>query len=249
MLALQRQNKILSLLKQYEYLTVKNLCSNIYASEATIRRDIRALAVKKVIKKVHGGITLCSGSNTDIPSLIRFDTNVEKKKHIAQIAARYIKNSATIFIDASSTCAYLASILDRFSDLTIVTNGIHSMNILNKHASTKLFACGGLVTDRSALTGTSAFEFFNQFRADILFMSCGGLSLSAGITEATLAQASVKKTMIKNARQRILLCDSDKMNGEFFCKICEFDEIDLLLTDARPPEDIMHILGNKIVYE
>ena len=55
--------------------------------------------------------------------------------------------------------------------------------------------------------------------------------------------------MIKNARQRILLCDSDKMNVEFFCKICEFDEIDLLLTDARPPEDIMHILGNKIVYE
>ena len=80
-------------------------------------------------------------------------------------------------------------------------------------------------------------------------MSCGGLSRAAGITEATLAQASVKKTMIKNARQRILLCDSDKINVEFFCKICEFDEIDLLLTDARPPEDIMHILGNKIVYE
>lgn len=249
MLAVERQNKILAIVQKQECVTVKMLCSHIFASEATIRRDIREMAAKNVIKKVHGGITVHSGSNQDIPALIRFNTNIEKKKHIASIALRYIVDSNTLFLDASSTCAYLASLLHRFSHISIVTNGLHSMNILNKTPDITVFVCGGVITGQSALVGEMAVETVERFRADVLFMSCGGLSLAAGITEAAQAQAAVKRSMIKNARKRILLCDSDKMQSEYFCKICGFDEIDAVITDSRPPEPIMEKIGSRCVYE
>lgn len=249
MISFERQEKILSLLKIHKCITVDFLCNHLFASESTIRRDIAQMREKKIINGVRGGATLMEGSNQDTPSMLRFKKNVDKKKFIASIALRYIKNSNTLFLDSSSTITHLAQNLDSFQDLSVVTNGIHSMNILNEKTNARIFSCGGVISHNDAITGSLALATIKSFRADVLFFSCVGFSLEGGVTEADYDNAAIKQEMIRNARKRILLVDSTKMNQEFFCKTCTLDEVDVIITDTQPPSDILHALQHKIIFK
>jgi DeoR/GlpR family transcriptional regulator of sugar metabolism len=248
MIYFERQEKILTLVRQQGCVTINYLCEHIFASPSTIRRDIAEMSEKKLLARVRGGAAVLEGMTSDKPSMVRFQTNVEKKKKMASIAIRYIKNSNTLFLDSSSTTAYLAKNLEEFQDLSVVTNGIQTINILNERTSAKVFTCGGLILNNSAITGSEALKAIGNFRADTLFLSCVGFSLSGGLTEALQENAAIKREMIQHARKRILLCDSTKMNQEFFCKVCGPEEIDLIITDTRPPEDIAEALRHKLVY-
>lgn len=249
MIYFERQEKILALIKQHECVTVGFLCERIFASPSTIRRDIAQMCDKKLITRVRGGAAALEGANQETPSMLRFSRNIDKKKKIAEIAKRYVRNSNTLFLDSSSTVAFLAKELDEFQNVTIVTNGIRSIDILGEKTSARVYACGGLITGNSAITGSETLGMINNFRADIVFFSCMGFSPAAGVTDALLENASVKRAMIKNARKRVLLCDSTKMNQEYFCKICELEEIDVVITDAEPPEEIGKLLQHRVVYQ
>jgi len=249
MISFERQEKILALIKQHECVTVDFLCEHIFASPSTIRRDIAEMYERKLITRVRGGAAALEGSNQESPSMLRFSRNIDKKKKIVQIAKRYVRNSNTLFLDSSSTVAFLARELDEFQNVTVVTNGIQSINILSERTSAKVYACGGLILGNSAITGSEALTTINNFRADIAFFSCMGFSLGGGVTDALLENASVKRAMIKNARKRILLCDSTKMNQEYFCKICDHEEVDLVITDSEPPAEIAKILQYRVVYQ
>jgi DeoR/GlpR family transcriptional regulator of sugar metabolism len=249
MIYFERQEKILALIKQRECVTVEFLCEHIFASPSTIRRDIAQMCEKKLIMRVRGGAAVLEGTNQETPTMLRFARNVEKKKKIAEIAKRYVHNANTLFLDSSSTVAFLARDLGEFQNLTIVTNGIQALNILGEKTATKLYACGGLIIGNSAITGSEAIQTINNFRPDIVFLSCMGFSLEGGVTDALLENAAIKRAMIKNARKRILLCDSTKLNQDYFCKVCDHDEVDLLITDSEPPEDILRDLRYRLVYQ
>lgn len=57
MLAEQRARAILQQLSQHRTVSVSNLCQLTGASEATIRRDLNALAQQRRLVKVRGGAT------------------------------------------------------------------------------------------------------------------------------------------------------------------------------------------------
>ena len=62
MLAEQRAEQILRELAQRRAATVTDLCQVTGASEATIRRDLNALAKQGKLSKVHGGAMLLGRS-------------------------------------------------------------------------------------------------------------------------------------------------------------------------------------------
>ena len=49
----------------------------------------------------------------------------------------------------------------------------------------------------------------------------------------------MKKLMLRTAKKKILLCDSTKMNREYFCKSCRAQEIDAIVTDAPPDQALL----------
>ena len=57
MLAEQRARAILQQLSQHQTVSVTELCQATGASEATIRRDLNALARQGKLVKIHGGAT------------------------------------------------------------------------------------------------------------------------------------------------------------------------------------------------
>ncbi len=175
MLSFERQQQILELLNLHKCVTVDFLCKQLFASSATIRRDLAEMAEKNLIIRVHGGAALLEGANQDLPLLVRVNKHRDKKEAIAKLALRYIADSSAIFMDSSSTVTFLAEKLGNFRDLSVLTNGIHTMNTLNEQKNTKIFFCGGLIKDDSSVTGASAIDFIGCFHADLFFFSCCGL--------------------------------------------------------------------------
>jgi len=57
MLAEQRARAILDQISQHQTVSVTDLCQTTGASEATIRRDLNALARQGKLVKIHGGAT------------------------------------------------------------------------------------------------------------------------------------------------------------------------------------------------
>lgn len=239
MLSFERQQQILDILKEHKCVRVDFLCKKLYASGATIRRDLSEMDEKGLITRVRGGAALIEGTNQDAPLLVRSNENRDKKEYIAQLALRYVHDSATIFMDSSSTVTFLADKLAGFRDLSIVTNGIATMNSLNEYTTAKVFSSGGLIRNNSSFVGQIAIDSIQNFRADIFFFSCCGLSFEGGCTEADEDNAALKKQMWKNAKKRILLCDSTKVNQDYFCKVCDIQDIDLILMDPNPAHSFM----------
>ncbi|OPA81042.1 hypothetical protein BVG16_01480 [Paenibacillus selenitireducens] len=248
MLSFERQQQILDILKEHKCVHVDFLCKKLFASGATIRRDLSEMHEKGLITRVRGGAALIEGTNQDAPLLVRSNENRAKKEYIAQLALRYVHDSATIFMDSSSTVTFLADKLEGFRDLSIVTNGIATMNSLNEYTTAKVFSSGGLIRNNSSFVGQIAMDSIYNFRADMFFFSCCGLSIEGGCTEADEDNAAIKKQMWKNAKKRILLCDSTKVNHDFFCKVCDIQDMDVILMDQ--PQDqssIEDLIGTGII--
>lgn len=239
MVSFERQQQIINILKENKFVTIRLLCKKLFASEATIRRDLNIMQKKGLIVRIRGGATLIKGTNQDTPLFIRSTKDKERKKIIAQLATEYINNSITLFMDSSSTVTFLAEKLSDFENLSIVTNGISTINVLNEFTSVKIFSTGGIIKNNSSMIGQLALNNISNFRADILFFSCCGLSTEFGTTEASEDNAEIKKLMCKNSKRRILLCDSTKFNQEFFCKVCDIKDIDIIITDKKPNDEFI----------
>ena len=49
--------------------------------------------------------------------------------------------------------------------------------------------------------------------------------------------------MISVADKSILLCDSSKIERRSFCKVCDYNEIDVLITDQLPSDEYRTEIG------
>lgn len=248
MLLLDRQQQILDILNERRSVTVDTLCKMLYASAATVRRDLSEMEAKNMLTRVRGGAVLLDGPNKDKPLLMRAQQNFEKKEAIAHLALAHVSDSATIFMDSSSTVTSFARLLGPLRNLSIMTNGLDTINVLNEVTSAKIFDTGGVLKDNFSVVGSLTIAALESFHADILFFSCCGLSLACGTTEASEDSAAVKKAMCENAKVRILLCDSTKFGQEFFCKVCSLDSIAYVVTEKKPSETFCKALGTRLVY-
>lgn len=246
MLLYDRQKKILELMKQNPSVTVEFLCEKVFASPATIRRDLNQMSHLGLLKKVHGGAVSNDGANQDPPLLVRQQSEMTSKKHIAELAIKLCKEGQTLFLDSSSTITSLAREIAKSGSYSILSNGIETVSILNESPNIKLYSCGGKVKNHSSVVGSIAEDTVKRFHADILFFSCSGISENSGVTEGSEDTAAVKKCMINNSRVKVLLCDSSKFGLEFFCRTCEMNDIDVLITDKKPSESFLNKLPKRI---
>ena len=80
MLIDERKQEILSITSERTYISVEELAKLVYASPATIRRDLADLANAGLIKRVRGGASVLAPNTGEVSTLIRRKTNVLEKK-------------------------------------------------------------------------------------------------------------------------------------------------------------------------
>ena len=231
MLQLQRHNEILHLLELHKELTVKELCSALFYSPATIRRDLSELEKRGLLKRSFGGAVLNESFSSQYPHEIRATQNIAEKKRICAKAAQYIQPGDTIFIAASSTTFFLAPYLKDIPDIYVVTNSPHLNVKLSEYKVRNLCTGGEMLIDSIVLVGSEAEHFVRGISATKMFFSSRGMTDSS-VSDSSKMERDIKIVMLQQARQSFLLNTKSKRGLEYpFC-IARISEIDVILDES-----------------
>lgn len=238
MFAAERQEQILKKLNQEQRITVRELSKEIHVSEATLRADLDKMEKKGLLKRTHGGaVHIDFSENEQLYTEHHFSNrekqNKNEKNAIAKKALAFIKPGQCIMLDASSTALELAKLLNQ-SDmrLTIVTNGIQTALELNDHQDITVILLGGIVKKGShALEGTLGASVLTNINIDILFTSANGFSIKGGLTDFSVYEVELKKTMVGSANKTIALLDHTKMGRNSIASFASVTDLKAIITD------------------
>lgn len=239
---IERQEKILEILKEKKTISVNKLSEMMYCSGATTRRDLVRMEQKGLVTRTFGAVMLnANASNRETSFELREKNSVIEKRNLCQKAVSFIKNNSTIFIDSSTTVLHIVPLLKNFTNLTIITNGLVIANEIIYQTKHSVIVLGGTVQpNTNSILGSMAMANLSRFHADLALISCGGIALDFGLSESTVDSAEIKRYMIKHAEQSVCLFDSMKIETKKSFKTCEVNEINVLITSKTISDEILN---------
>lgn len=143
MLAHQRREKILELLKEDGSAKVIDLAKIFKVTEVTIRQDLDKLERDDMITKSHGGAFLKNIKDQVQSITISNQDNLEKKELIARKCAELIDEGDTIILDSGSTTTEIAKKLIGRKSLTVITNALNIALMLGAESGIDVIMTGG----------------------------------------------------------------------------------------------------------
>lgn len=246
-LAPARLERLLELLRTRRFARVHDLCRELQASAATVRRDLLTLDRKGQIHRVHGGAMLIGG-RLDEP---RFDDKTEvaapEKQRIAEAARAFVSPNDTVYLDGGSTVLALAHLLANAPDVTIVTNSLRVATALAGRGPRTIVIGGELRRRSQTFVGSLTRHQLELLHVDKAFVGTIGLTLESGLTTTDPREAHTKELVIRNAGRVILLADHTKVGKVSFVTFGRLSDIDVLVTTAGIPKTTLQGLRKQDV--
>lgn len=235
----ERIGNILHYLWLHNQLSIQQAHELLGYAWATLRRDFNYIASHYPgMERYHGGLRFnASSADKEFVFDMKKSINTDAKKEIAQLARQHISPNDFFILDSGTTCLELARILD--TPTRVVTTDVNTAHVLAQMNHIESYIIGGMIRSGYFTVGESlATEMLNTFSVEQAFISCDALSLDAGITNATLFEVGVKKTIIQRAKKVILLADSSKFEQTNPYTISTLSCIHSVITDKALPDAI-----------
>ncbi len=250
MIQSERRRQIVEQIHREGQASVTDLCQQFDVSEMTIRRDLRELDREGLLRRVHGGAISNLGRSYEPPYRVRSTRQMETKQAIGRAAADLILDGDSIALDVGTTTLEIARNLSSRHNLTIITPSLPIANeIVARQSLTsnvRLILTGGIVrAGELSMIGSIAQETYARLHVDKAFIGIGGLSLENGLTEYNLEDSLVKRVLIDNAHQRIVVADSSKLERTTFASVAPLSCVDVLITDHDAPSGLVAALRDR----
>jgi DeoR/GlpR family transcriptional regulator of sugar metabolism len=232
-LAPQRWDRLRSALRQNRVVRVEDLCRELHASPATVRRDLARLEELGEIQRVHGG-AVSVDSRMDEPLFDdKASMSTKEKQRIARAALDYVAADDTIYLDGGSTVLEFARLLRDRTNITVVTNSLRAAHELAGRGPRLILIGGELRRLSQTMVGPLTRLTLAELHVDKAFMGTIGLTLKEGLTTTDPSEAYTKELVMSQARQVILLADSSKIGKVSFARTGRLDRVHVLITDKR----------------
>jgi DeoR/GlpR family transcriptional regulator of sugar metabolism len=232
-----RETEILNTLRERREATVRELSSQLYVSEPTMRRALASLEKSGMIIRTHGGAIYKGEIGENLPLSYREREHSEAKRIIALKCLDLISDGDTIMVDGSSSALALLKILKKKNNIVVITNSAVASPILVENGI-KTFVTGGeLSHDSICYTGAYAERFIDEFSADLCFFSVRTLSTDGRLTDNAISENAIRKRMIKSSKRSVLMLDSKKISDPCLNTLCMIDDISLVVSER----DISHL--------
>lgn len=242
MLPRERLEIIKQIAREDKRVYVTRLSKKFNVTEETIRRDLDKLENLGIVTRSYGGAIL-NIENTNENRFFhgKLGENLENEKYIVEKAAEIIKEGSTIIADSSILALKVLKFVRDRQDLTVVTNSVEVLKELSQ-TNLNLISTGGIVNKNGqSLQGSIAQEVIKNYNVDIAFINCSGIDLNKGILDLDETEAEIKKKMIRQAKEVVLLADNTKFDKRSLVKLFEYDEIDCIVTNEEPKEEWMKL--------
>jgi DeoR/GlpR family transcriptional regulator of sugar metabolism len=232
--AQQRRQQILGEVFARRNVTVVDLANVLDASEATVRRDLKALADEGQIDLVYGGATIRRDSDFSFRS--KQQRNIEAKRTIGQLAADLVRDNDQVFLDSGSTCFEIVPFLKRKRGVSIIVNSARLTVELDSPNTNVIMVGGQYRIERMDCVGPLSVNELEQLRGYLCFIGADGLSPDFGPAASDLESAHVNRIAVLGSRETILVADQAKFASPSLFKIVDWDRISRVVTEADPSD-------------
>jgi len=228
----QRREAILEELLGSKKVMVRDLSGELSVSEATVRRDLKALADEGQVELVYGGAMLPRRSDFSFRS--KAVRNVDDKRVIGRLAGERVGDGDQILIDSGTTCFQMVPALKATRGVSVIVNSARLALELDTPALSVILLGGQYRPERMDTVGPLANATLEQLHGYVAFISADGLSMDVGLTASDIESADLYRRAVANARQTVLLADSSKFESASLFKIVDFDAISCVITERAP---------------
>jgi DeoR family transcriptional regulator, aga operon transcriptional repressor len=251
-----RRERILSLVRDREFVRVSDLSAMFGISEVTVRSDLDLLDESGNLQRVHGGAVI----RTPIPRQERsFEessgASAEEKASIGQAAAALVSSGETIIVDVGTTTTAVARALvarHDLRDIVVFTSAINVALELERAIPrfTVVVTGGTLRPLQHSLADPMANHILERVHVSTVFLGCNGVHPEEGITNVNLPEAAVKQHMLDAAQRCIVVAEGPKIGNISVVKIADIDTVDVLVTGPSAPQEVLdELTGGGLVIE
>lgn len=243
MLAIERQEQIVSQIRRNGAVRIHELTKQFGVSVETIRRDLLELERQDCLHRVHGGAVGIAVAKQYHRLEERTEENPQKKEELSGYAAGLIREGDVLMVDSGSTAIAFAKMLaEEFERLTVITYSLHVFEILKKKEGFTLYLCAGAyLRDENAFCGQWALQMLEQFHAKTAFLFPSAISLQNGIMDYDQELYHLQRAMMKHADRSVFLADSDKFEKSALLKLADVNEAVTFVTDSGLRKEILEL--------
>ena len=246
MLEKMRQKKILDILDEKQFASVRFMADQLESSEATIRRDITKMAESNLLIKIRGGVEAIkkSGMAHSKPhlkgSVFLEDVGkqVQAKRQIAKKAVELCEEGESIIINGGSSTYMMSEFLGG-KDLSILTNSFVLAQELLINSENQVTLPGGeLYREQGIVLSAYENDTIQYYHATKMFMGTPGIC-SYGVMESDPLLIRAEQKLRKRADKLIVLADHSKIGTRSNFVFSTLNEVDILITDNEADEAIL----------
>lgn len=243
-LAEARRRMLIDHLVEHGSVSVGDSAKQFGVSTETIRKDLLLLERRGIVAKSFGGAVL-THPPTGGP-MINGTTSEPTKSAKALIAARamsFVAEGSTILVDGGTTTLGMSPYLLQREDLTIFTNSVPLLGLLGPSRSA-VFAIGGRLRKQTmSNVGPWAVRAIEAVSVDVAFLGTDGLRGLSGPSTGSYEESEFKSAALKASVLSIVLSDSSKFALTGVFRFCDWNNVDILLTDGQAPQDDINRIG------
>lgn len=228
-----RQSRIVEFARTRGRVEVAALATELDVASETIRRDLKVLAARRLLKRVHGGAIPLETAAFESGVEYRSQADLAQKHRIAAAAAGLLHGAETVYLDEGFTPRLIA---ERLADLelTVVTSSLLAAEALAHSTSVTVLLLGGRMRGRTLATVDHwAVDMLAGLVIDVAYLGTNGISLEHGLTTPDPAVAAVKSTAVKVARRPILVAAHSKFGESSFCRFAEVSDFEAIVTGSE----------------
>lgn len=234
----ERESRIVAMVKQHGFVSIDDLAELLSISPGVVRKELAILEKAGEVERCRGGATLPNVDNGDKVVAERRQDNTDAKVAMAKQAGKHVLDEGTYFLDSSSTVEALIPYLKKRKSITIVTNSVYAAGMLAEIGIKTYLACGLVNGDSSSTYGYDAIDYLKGFYCDGFIFSCRGITMD-GPGEGNVETQRIKRIMLENSSNHILVVDHTKFGVSLLTSICSLNEVDVIITDEKPGEAYM----------
>ena len=239
-----RQAGMLEAVREHGSLSVEALAGRFGVTLQTVRRDVQLLADAGLLARFHGGVRGAGSTTENIAYRQRQHLHEAAKQRIARSLAAAVPEGCSLIINIGTTTEAVARALMHHRGLRVITNNLNVAAILSDNPDCEVIVAGGLVRSRDrGIIGEATLDFIRQFRVDIGLIGISGIETDGSLRDFDYREVQVARAIIEHSRQVWLAADHSKFGRAAMVELGRLEQVDVLYTDAEPPEPFGPLLA------
>lgn len=245
----ERHQLILQKLKETGKVSILELSEEMEVSGVTIRKDLKLLEDKHLLFRTHGGASINNPYAMERTIHEKSGINADIKNKIAKAAQPLLAGHDSIIIGSGTTVFEFARCLEPQEHLTVITPAVKVTLELSNRQNIDVLQLGGMIRpNSSSVAGAIAERILNDISCGVLFLGMDGIDLDFGFSITNFAEATLNQRMIEAAQKVVVLADSTKFDKRGLGKVCNFDQVQYVVTDNGVSEKTIEGLEERGVH-